>query len=88
MDQDRAIRAGFHRAQNRQQLFHVMTVDGADIAEPQFLEQRPANGQMLQHLARPLRTLLERRGQQADRAFGGGLKLLERRACVEARQIG
>ncbi len=44
MDQDWAVGAFLDGAQNRQQLVHVVAVDGADVTEPKLLKQGAANG--------------------------------------------
>mmetsp|Transcript_24080 Transcript_24080/g.44518 ORF Transcript_24080/g.44518 Transcript_24080/m.44518 type:complete len:521 (-) Transcript_24080:5233-6795(-) len=88
MDQDRAGRAILDSAQDGQQLRHVVPVDGAEIAEPQFLKQRPTHSHALEHFLSPLRALPEGFGQQAYSALGGGLEILERVLGIEPRQIG
>ena len=87
MDQDRPRRPRLDRAQNRQQLVHVVTVQRSDIGKAQLFEQGAANGHAFQHFLGPFGALLERRGQQADRAFGGGFEFLKRVPGIKPRQI-
>ena len=87
VDQHGPGRPRLDRAQDRQKLVKVMPVDGAQIAEPQFLKQRPADNGMFQKILGPLGAFAEGFRQKADRALGGGLQFLERVSCVKPRQI-
>ena len=78
MDQNRAVRAGLDGPKNRQELIHVVPVDGADIGKTQLFEERAADGHVFQHVLCPLRAFLERRGEEADGALRGGFQLLKR----------
>ena len=88
VDQDRTVGPRPHGAQQGQQLFHVVTVDRPDIGKAQLLEQGAAHGHALQHLLGAARALLQGVRQHADGALGHRLQLLERPACIKARQIG
>ena len=84
MDQHRPRGAVLDGAQQWQQLAQVMPINRADIGKAQLFEQCAANGHGFQHFLGALGPFLKRRGQQADRAFGGGFQFLKRLACVKA----
>jgi len=88
VDQDRPVGAGLNRPEHREQLLHVVPVDRAEIGKAQLLEERAADGHVLQQVLRPLRALAEGARQQAHGALGGRLQLLERRAGIEPREVG
>ena len=88
MDQHRPRRPRLDRAQHRQQLVQIMSVDGAQIGKTQLFKQRPADGHAFQHFLGAPRAQLERLGQQADRPLRRRLQFLKRLARVEPRQIG
>ena len=70
MDHDGAGGAILDGAQNLQQLVHVVTVNGAEIAKPQLLEQGATDGHMFDHIAGAFRPLAEGFRQQEHGAFG------------------
>ena len=82
MDQGRASGAGFHGAQYRQKLVHVVAVNRADVGKPQLLKQGAADRHAFQHFLGATGALLQRFRQKADHAFGSLLDFLKRRTGI------
>ena len=83
MNQHRPRGPRLDRAQHRQQLVKIMSVDRTHIGKAQLLEQCPAHGHAFQHFLGAPRPHLERLGQQADRPLCRRLQFLKRLARIK-----